>query len=319
MRLATFNVEDLGPSDRPDESLEARLPRLRALLEELDADILCLQEINAAHGAGGAPRVAQGLARLIEGTRYAGFVSSLSVRKDTQAPADRHNLAILTRWPIRRSEQLCNDLVPPLTYRYVTAGSSPPVAIGWDRPALHVEIESPDGATLHVINAHLRAPLAAPVPGLKRNADSWRSAEGFAEGLYLASLKRAGQALELRRLIDRLFDAEPAARIVVAGDFNAEPHEIPLRILRCDPAETGDESLAGRSLRLLAPPEDEAAFTVLHEDRRLWVDHILVSQALSERFQSLAIMNMDLTGSPTDETGRSVASHHAPLVAMFDR
>jgi hypothetical protein len=36
-------------------------------------------------------------------------------------------------------------------------------------------------------------------------------------------MKRMTRALEVRRLIDQILDANPAARIVVAGDFKRLP------------------------------------------------------------------------------------------------
>jgi exonuclease III len=46
MRMATFNIENL------DLPVEARLPVLRPALERLEADIVCLQEVNGQRGPG---------------------------------------------------------------------------------------------------------------------------------------------------------------------------------------------------------------------------------------------------------------------------
>src|SRR3546814_9423539 len=77
------------------------------------------------------------------------------------------------------------------------------------------------GATLHVLNLHLRSPLASPIPGQKLSAGSWRSLAGWAEGYFAATLKRSGQALEARLRVEQIFDSEPAALIAVCGDLNA--------------------------------------------------------------------------------------------------
>lgn len=45
-------------------------------------------------------------------------------------------------------------------------------------------------------------------------------------------MKRMSQAVEVRRLVDWILDAEPDARIVVAVDFNAAPDEVPVRCIR---------------------------------------------------------------------------------------
>ena len=59
---------------------------------------------------------------------------------------------------------------------------------------------------------------------------------GWAEGFFAAAIKRAGQALELRLAVERIFDAEPNAVIAVCGDFNAE--DLILRLGLPAPART---------------------------------------------------------------------------------
>ena len=61
----------------------------------------------------------------------------------------------------------------------------------------------------------------------------------WAEGFYVSSIKRNGQALEARVVVDELFDADPGARILVCGDLNAGEHEVPLAILRATVEDTG--------------------------------------------------------------------------------
>jgi endonuclease/exonuclease/phosphatase family metal-dependent hydrolase len=45
-------------------------------------------------------------------------------------------------------------------------------------------------------------------------------------------MKRISQALEVRRLVDRILTGDPEAAIVVAGDFNAEPDDVPVLAIR---------------------------------------------------------------------------------------
>ncbi len=47
MRIATFNLESLDLPPKAAMALEARAEALRPALERLQADILCLQEVNA--------------------------------------------------------------------------------------------------------------------------------------------------------------------------------------------------------------------------------------------------------------------------------
>jgi hypothetical protein len=179
----------------------------------------------------------------------------------------------------------------------------------------------PDGTPLHVVNLHLRAPLPAFIPGQKVEAFVWKSVQGWAEGTFISEIKRTGQALEARFLIDRLFDADPDASIVVLGDFNADGREAPLKILRGDVDETGNSALAGRVLTPieLSLPADRR-FSVLHYGQALMLDHIMVSRRMLARFRKAEIHNELLT----DElvaffAGRRDAdSFHAPVIAEFE-
>ncbi len=130
LRIATFNLESLD--DRPDldPPLEARIEALRPRLLRLDADVLCLQEVNGQHPPGGGPRRLLALDRLLAGTPYESFHRAASTRVtggvfDPEEGADRgadavHNLAILSRAPILSSEELRHRLVDPPSYRPVT-------------------------------------------------------------------------------------------------------------------------------------------------------------------------------------------------------
>ena len=56
--------------------------------------------------------------------------------------------------------------------------------------------------------------------GQKIDTYTWRTAHGWAEGYFIASMKRVGQALETRVLVDNILDNDEQALIVVCGDFN---------------------------------------------------------------------------------------------------
>lgn len=318
-RIATFNLENLD--DGP--ALDARCAVLRPQLQRLKADILCLQEVNGQEEPGQAPRSLRALDRLVDSTPYAGF-GRLATAGRGGGALDVHNLVLLSRFPIRAGRQLHHELVAPPQYRLATARprAGGAEAIPWDRPLLHAEIELPSGRSLHVLNLHLRAPLAALVPGQKQGAFAWRSAEGWAEGFFLAAVKRGGQALEARRLVDRLFDADPEALIAVCGDLNAERRETATRILCADPGDTGNVALAPRALTPAEGPDaPEAHFSVLHAGRRVMLDHLLVSRAMAPYCRSAAVHNETLAdeAAPGAEPSAAppLASFHAPLVAEF--
>ena len=311
LRIATFNLESL---DDEDAALFAqRAEVLRPQLDRLNADILCLQEVNARRPAKGEPRAVCALTALLAGTRYAGF--HLATGSDHLA--DRHNLVVASRWPVPESRLLKHELVPPPAVRMVTA--NPPAAgeepVSWDRPVLHAEVTLPGGRTLHVFDLHLRSPLAAPVPGQKKAALSWSSVGGWAEGFFLAAIKRAGQALETRLAVERLFDADARALVVVAGDYNAEDRQTPVRIIRGDLGDTGNAALAARALvpLELAVPE-EKRFSVLYEGEAAMLDHLLVSRPLLGWFRGVEVHNEQLGGDPDT----ALDSDHAPVVAAFE-
>lgn len=322
LRIATFNLENLD--DRPDlePAFERRIAVLRPQLLRLDADVLCLQEVNGQRPYDHAPRELRALGKLLDTTPYAAFHGVATTSRSGRGVADVHNLVILSRWPIETRWEVRHDFVAPPSYRLATA--LPPAteaqAIEWDRPILAAAVRPPAGKLLHIVNLHLRAPLAAAIPGQKRAPFSWRSIGGWAEGFFMAAVKRTGQALEARLLIERIFDADPGAWIAVCGDFNAEERETPLRVLRADMEDTGNAALAHRTLipleRML--PETRR-YTVIHGGRHAMLDHVMVSRALLSRYRHVEVHN-EILGDElvAYASGRpSAESYHAPVVAEF--
>lgn len=317
LRIATFNLENFD--DAGDPPFEERAALLRPQFERLDADVVCLQEVNGQRAAAGAPRALRALRRLLEGTPYAAFETTTG----GQHLADRHNLVILSRWPVVEARTFRHDLVPPPSARLATAVPPHTAAesICWDRPILYAAIELPVGRKLHVLNLHLRAPLASPIPGQKKGPQTWQSVGGWAEGYFIASIKRAGQALEARLAVERVFDADPSALVAVCGDCNADIEQTPMRILRAEVGETGNGHLAPRALVALerALPE-ERRFTVLHGGAARMLDHLLVSRPLLGWFRSAEVHNEALSDELVAQavSAHSAESYHAPLAASFD-
>jgi endonuclease/exonuclease/phosphatase family metal-dependent hydrolase len=322
MRLATFNVESLDLPPKAKVPLEVRAQVLRPALERLEADILCLQEVNGQHVPDREERALVALDRLLAGTSYASYARVATSGRKGQGVADVHNLVTLARYPVRAHRELLHDLVPPPTHQLRTADppETEPQPIRFDRPVLLTELELPAGGTLCVVNLHLRAPLAAAVPGQKLEPFVWRSVAGWAEGYYLSALRRAAQALEVRLLVDELFDADPQALVAVAGDFNAEDHEVALRIVLGAEESTGNPSLSARSLVLLdrTLPEDRR-WSVLHHGRPQMLDHVLASRALHSRFRAIEVHNETLADELVGYARhiQASASYHAPVVATF--
>jgi len=319
-RLGTFNLENLDDRGAGEAGFADRLAVLRPQLRRLRADVLCLQEVNA-HTIDGkhGPRTPAGLDRLLEGTDYARYHRLISMNRGGRRPADHHNLVILSRFPIRDHGQVWHDLVPPPAIRPVTAlpVAEQAQAVEWDRPILHASLDLGHGRLVQVVNVHLRAPRAAWLPGQKTEHGRWLSVGGWAEGFYLAAVKRAGQALEARLLVEKMFDADPLAQVVVCGDFNCDDHEAPLRTLMGDEEDTGNGHLAPR---MLVPAErsvsESQRFTVIHHGRKVMLDHVLLSRPLLGDLIGCEIHNEALGDelvSPA-RIWQPPDSYHAPMV-----
>jgi endonuclease/exonuclease/phosphatase family metal-dependent hydrolase len=322
LRIASFNLENLDdkPGQQPD--LSARIPVLRPQIEQLRADILCLQEVNGQHIAGHTSRRLNALTALLDGTPYQHYHRTVS-KSARHGPMDVHNLVVLSRFPVLETRQYQNDLVAAPLFHTVSA--KPPVSdarpVVWDRPILFVRLDIGNGQALNLFNVHYRAPLAAFIPGQKSDPFAWKSMAGWAEGYYLASMKRSGQALETRLAMEDCFERDEKALICVAGDFNAGPEEMPVRIVLGREEDTGNAALAGRSLisTELSLPEDRR-FTVIHSGKRQMLDHILASRGLAARLIDFEAHNNSLDDEWTDAMNDvlSLSSHHAPIVAEFD-
>ncbi len=326
MKIATFNLENLGRRLADASEFERRLNILRPQIERLDADILCLQEIDGTRTGSEKRRRLTALDRLISGTVYEKFECVSTVHPATHYPADRHNLAILSRWPIEAHAQHLHSLVPPPIHTMVTG--DPPYdgnndrlpALCWDRPVQHARIALPDRADLHVINLHLKAPLAAAVAGQKIGPFAWKTVSGWAEGFYIAAIKRAGQALETRLLVDRIFDEDRDAKILVAGDFNAEEREVPIRLIAAGLDDTGNGALAERAMVALEHSlPDTRRYSVIHRGRKTMMDHLMASRALLADYVGIEIHNETLGDELVAYAAirESPESYHAPIVASF--
>lgn len=321
LRIATFNMESLD--DRAAEGDFAdRVAVLRPQLQRLRADIICLQEVNAHGPTQKAPRTLAALERVLAGTEMEHFHRVASTNRGGVRLADRHNLVILSRFPVLDHRQLWHDLVEAPRYRPATAQPRPAQeeTVEWDRPLLHARLALPGGRVLHVVNLHLRAPRAAWLPGQKGDHGRWHSVAGWAEGFFLAAMKQAGQALEARLLVESILDGEPEALIAVCGDFNADDREAPVRTIRGDEEDTGNGHLAPR---VLVPVERTLAesqrHSVIHHGRKVMLDHILVSRPLLGWYVGTEIHNEALGDELVSPATiwASPDSYHAPMVAEF--
>lgn len=320
-RIATFNLENLDDVPGEEPSLQTRIFLMRPQLLRVDADILCLQEV---HGQGETDsRDLSALDELVEETPYASFHRVSTQVEGEKYPYAERNLVVLSRFPISSRQQYRNDLAPAPVYGPVTAHPKQEEAepLRWERPVLYVSIDLPGGHTLHLINLHLKSKIPTNVAGQKEDSYTWKSASGWAEGFFLSSMKRVGQALETRMLTDSIFDEDEKALIACCGDFNADLEEVPVQAIRGDVESTGNGRLAGR---VMVPTEnsvpESARYSLFHLGRKEMIDHLLVSRSLLRYHRESEIHNELLhdesAAFATDE--KYPESDHAPVIAEFE-
>jgi exonuclease III len=321
IRIATFNLENLDDTPGADPSLAARIAIMQPQLQRVRADILCLQEINSQGPS--TARLLTALDALLAGTPYANFQRATTTMT-SGGLYDVRNLVTLSRFPITSATSIRSTSGARPSYQMATA--NPPDAkanpVDWERPLLYSQHSLPNGQALHVINVHMKSKLASTIPGQKLDTYTWRTISAWAEGSFISAMKRLGQALQARVLIDEIFDDHSeAALIAICGDFNASSEEVSLKAICGDVAETGN---AAHATRILVPCEnnipDSARYSLLHLGHGSMLDHIIASRALLQYFRHAEIHNEALP----DESGafrtdsKFPESDHAPVIAEFE-
>src|SRR5512135_443789 len=319
-RIATFNLENLDETGDP--SLAERVALMRPQIIRLRADVACFQEVNGQERPG-QPRQLFALAELLTDTNLEG-APMVSTHPENDAAYDERNLVVVTHLPVVAEQQIQNSLIAKPQYMRLTANppDTKPVEIAAERPILHVTLDlSPvGGGQLHVINVHLKSRIPTDIPGQKIDSYTWRTADSYAEGAFISSMKRMSQAVEARRLVDQILDADPNAQIITLGDFNATPEDIPVLALRGNVEDTGNGELANR---VLVPVEQtvpaSARYTLIHQGTGQMLDHMLVTRNLLAHYRGSEIHNEILHDeSVAFGTDRKYPeSDHAPVVATF--
>ena len=321
LRITTFNLENLDDKPGQKPTLTERIALMRPHVLRLNADILCLQEVNGQEEPGHLRRLLA-LAKLLADTPYAGYHQVSTMTEDGVQVYDERNLVIVSRFEFIEHHQYKHDFAPAPRYQKVTAmpQETEVKPVTWERPILHAEIKLDDTRVLDVINVHLKSKLPTDIPGQKVDNYTWKSPSGWAEGFFLSSMKRVGQALETRMLIDKLFDADENGLIVVCGDFNADLDEVPVEAIRGDVENTGNDRLARR---VMVPCErtipQSARFSLLHHGKGRMLDHLLVARSLLAHYKGSEIHN-ELLHDESVAFGTDVKfpeSDHAPVIAEF--
>jgi predicted extracellular nuclease len=215
---------------------------------------------------------------------------------------------------------------PRPAYRVATADPPDPTAdpLEWERPILYAQVDL-GGRRLHVLNLHLKSKLATTITGQKLDNFTWKTPAAWAEGFFISSMKRVGQALQVRLELDRLFTeaaqaGDPAPLIAVCGDFNANSDEVPLQAICGQVEDTGNPAHGPRVMVACENQVAESArYSLFHLGRGEMIDHVLASRALLATLERTEIHNEYLP----DESGafrtdvKFPESDHAPVVAQF--
>lgn len=309
--IATWNLEALD--DRDTSTWPARQEVLRNMLERMNADILLLQEINTLSA--------------LETLRHGTFCENYHIthtRTTAGKPYDKRNIVILSRLPISKTKQYMNENVPAPMWKKVT--SKPPETeakdVRWERPILHAEIDL-NGLKMHAIDIHLKSMLPSNIDGQQdpQRTYKWFSHIGWAEGYFLSDIKRVGQALETRMLIDKIFTKEGSnALIAVGGDYNADIGSVPFKTVVGSVDDTSNPDLR---YGVLIPCEmnipSTKRFSLLHRGIGNMIDHIAVSQAFYPYWEETSIFNELLPDKSIAFATKEKfpESDHAPVVAHF--
>jgi len=237
---------------------------------------------------------------------------------------DKRNLVVVSRFDLSDTKQYRNDLVDELQYKRVTARPKEDQAkeISFGRPILHTQAHIKPGFVIHLINLHLKSRIPTDIPGQQHPTKDyiWKSAYGWAEGYFLSAIKRVGQALETRILVDRIFDENAEAKIVVCGDFNAHPDEVPVEAISGRTENTSNPELLGRVLASCEYTIPESArFTYLHQGQKRLLDHMLISRSMLQYYRKAEIHNETLhdEGLAFAYDTKFPESDHAPFIAEF--
>ncbi|WP_374361526.1 endonuclease/exonuclease/phosphatase family protein [Pseudoduganella danionis] len=270
IRFATFNVCNLSqPGAKLYDNLEPLSPEDYAAkvqwtaqqLDRLDADVIGLQEVFCL----------QALRDVLAHSRHYrdAALCGVSTAPDpvTGAPRQMPQVALISRLPLAAPAAIHTDFPAGVT---LPAGSRD--ALSYARALLRVTLQLDDQRQLDVIVLHLKS---------KRPDYDGEAAHDnpmcHAQAQLRSLIRRGTEAVALRSLLCQLHREAPRPRIVL-GDFNDSVDAVTTSIIM---GEGGSET-AGRyydSRRIQRDPSSSAhGYTILHEDLRMTIDHVLVSE-----------------------------------------
>jgi endonuclease/exonuclease/phosphatase family metal-dependent hydrolase len=310
MVVATWNLENLfrpggeaGPSD--DRQYEAKLAELARVIGEIDPDVLAVQEV-------GDLDALEDLRVRLDGEWHT---------ETSEFPDERGiRVGFLSRRALRRVEQVREF---PALLEPVQVDDEETKVHEMGRGALRVRVRA-GGRAIDLVTCHLKSKLLSYPRGRLNPRDEGERARYAAYALYL----RAAEAVTLRAFADALLEDQGRERaVILLGDLNDEPAAATTQIPLGPPgSEIGTPGFGqpdrgdGSRLWNLAPRiPAERRFSRIFRGRPELLDHILVSQALVQRVESVDTGPGELASITEDRTARrdQPVSDHLPVVARF--
>ncbi|MBM3321890.1 hypothetical protein FJY69_00175 [candidate division WOR-3 bacterium] len=301
VKLATFNVHNLGRIDNPDPATyESKIEYLVDVLGRVDADVVVVNEV----------REPESFAELAD------RLGSYSFRALSDPPPEYRVIqtGFLSRLPVQQQGQWFEfpAVLPEATDAAAT--------LRFRRPVPWFVLGLPNGETLFCAAVHLKSQRAETdeLPA----ALSLRQSRVL--GRALAACKRLLEASGLRCLLDDALEAASGDHFAVLGDFNDGPDSPALAALGAlDEDELGTLDFMERR-RLFAVTRNvprERAFSYVRRGRRQLIDGILVSQQLSLGLVAVGVESQLLAGDVYWHSERVAGyprSDHAPVWASFE-
>jgi endonuclease/exonuclease/phosphatase family metal-dependent hydrolase len=333
LKVMTWNVENFfpagvgaGPKTKPE--YDAKLAKLKSVIEAQDPDVVALQEVGDVGHV--MPRSLEDLVKALGPQKY-----TVAVSKHPDGRGIR--VALLVRSTLHPSPQ--PEIVelptePPLVIEDLDGKTLTQMGRG----AVHVRFQV-GTLTVHAITAHLKSKLLE-FPGGKFTTKD-ETLRVRVAGAALS--RRTAEAAAVREAVSRLrVDASKEA-VVVMGDLNDEPGAATTQLLYGPPgSQPGsgafDIADAGDGERLFNVtgfiPADRRFSRIFQGEKEL-IDHILVSSNLVPTLDKThkrhptvdSLVDYGAGGAaghlpsvpenPTERQGKP-ASDHAPVVATFE-
>jgi len=309
LSISTLNVENLS-KPKPSESeakkqqYKQRLSLLRDIIFRLDADILALQELIS-------PKALDDLFGLNFPSPFQPYKKPYVIGK----PAERGvRCAVLSRF----------ESGPKIDHETVAKFTWPDRGIEWqlewDRPLLQVPVKVNSNLVITLFVVHLKSKMVTFPTGVDYSRYEWPNLKYYAQGSFLSTLRRVGQAMDLREKLDAVFERDPEANIVVLGDFNDGLGSVTLDTIVGDHIGANNTKLWDFELvpcELSLPTEKQ--YTYIFRGKGIMLDHILISKNMLPFFKFATVYNELLKEEHVPYRGEKFFSEpdHAPVIAYF--